>query len=496
MPGLPDGTVTFLFTDIEGSTQLLHQLGAAYAEVLNAQKLVLRSAFAARNGHEVDNQGDSFFYAFANAPDALAAAVDAQRALATHSWTQNVQVRVRMGLHTGKPILSNERYVGVDVHRAARVGAAGSGGQIILTQETYDAAREQLPNGVSLRDLGAVRLKDLKKPEHVFQIVALDLPSDFPPLKGLDALDAHLDAVLKALGENRLVIFLGEGVNLFGRQSGKSWQNHDPEILPHGNELAEHLARNFNYPPNAPRDLLHVSQYVSLVTGTGPLYDEMHTLLDADYAPTALHQFLAQLPALLRAQNFSPRALLFVTTNYDDALERAFRAANEAFDLVTYVAEGEARGKFLHRTPEGGVTLIERPNEYRGLAADPRCVILKLHGAVDRETAEWDSFVVTEDHYIDYLARGDISSLIPVTLAAKLRKSHFLFLGYALRDWHLRVILHRLWGQQRLMYKSWAVGAKPDQLELEFWRKRDVESLNVRLEEYVSALGERLGVNA
>lgn len=492
MAELPTGTVTFLFTDIEGSTQLLHQLGAEYASVLNDQKQLLRSAFAARNGVEVDNQGDSFFYAFARAPDALAAAVDAQRALVKHAWAQNVSVRVRMGLHTGAPLVSNERYVGVDVHRAARVGAAGYGGQIILTQETFDAAQNDLPNGVSLRDLGAVRLKDLKKPEHVFQIVALDLQNDFPALKGLDALDAHLDAVVKSLGENRLVIFLGEGVNLFGRLSGSIWQNHHSEVLPHGNELAEHLARNFNYPPNAPRDLVHVSQYVSLVTGTGPLYDEMHALLDADYAPTELHQFLAQLPALLRAKNFSPRALLFVTTNYDDALERAFRTANEAFDLVTYVAEGEARGKFLHRAPDGSATLIERPNEYRGLAVDPRCVILKLHGAVDRETSEWDSFVITEDHYIDYLARGDISSLIPVTLAAKLRKSHFLFLGYSLRDWYLRVILHRLWGQQRLTYKSWAVGAKPDLLEQEFWRKRDVDSLNVRLEEYVGMLEERV----
>lgn len=492
MPELPSGTVTFLFTDIEGSTQLLHQLGADYASVLNDQKQLLRSAFAALDGFEIDNQGDSFFFAFANAPDAIAAAVNAQRALNAHSWVQNVSVRVRMGLHTGAPLVSSERYIGVDVHRAARVGSACHGGQIILTQETYDAAHSNLPSGVSVRDLGAIRLKDLKQPEHVYQVVALELPTDFPPLKGLDALDAQLDAVVKALGENRLVIFLGEGVNLFGRQSGITWQNHQLKVLPHGAELAEHLARNFDYPANAPRDLVHVSQYVSLITGTGPLYDEMHALLDADYSPTALHQFLAQLPSLLRAKNLSPRALLFVTTNYDDALERAFRAANEEFDLVTYVAEGEARGKFLHRTPDGVTALIERPNEYRGLANDPRCILLKLHGAVDRETPEWDSFVITEDHYIDYLARGDISNLIPVTLAAKLRKSHFLFLGYSLHDWYLRVILHRLWGQQRLTYKSWAVGYKTDMLEQEFWRKRDVDSLNVRLEEYVGMLEERV----
>jgi hypothetical protein len=181
-----------------------------------------------------------------------------------------------------------------------------------------------------------------------------------------------------------------------------------------------------------------------------------------------------------------------VTTNYDDILERAFQQAQEPFDLVVYVAEGQGRGKFLHRPPEGEASLIEKPNEYLGISLDRRTVILKLHGAVDRANAESDSYVITEDHYIDYLTRTDISNLVPVTLAAKLKRSNFLFLGYSLRDWNLRVILHRIWGEQKLTYKSWAIQLHPEPIEREFWHKRDVDILAVSLEDYVAALRERV----
>jgi SIR2-like protein len=201
---------------------------------------------------------------------------------------------------------------------------------------------------------------------------------------------------------------------------------------------------------------------------------------------------LAALPATLREKGYPPRHQLIVTTNYDDLLERAFQTAGEPFDLVSYIAEGEQRGKFLHWPHQGEARLIEKPNEYRGLALDQRTVILKIHGAVDRLNPEQDSYVITEDHYIDYLTRTDISNLIPATLAAKLRRSHFLFLGYSLRDWNLRVILHRIWGAQKLTYKSWAIQLDPQPLDQEFWRKRDVDILNVRLEDYVATLNERI----
>jgi len=167
---LPAGTVTFLFTDVEGSTRLLHELGASYADVLAEHRRVLRHAFARHGGVEVDTQGDAFFVAFARASDALAAASEAQDAL-------NGPIRVRMGLHTGEPLLTDEGYVGMDVHRAARIAAAGHGGQIVVSKATRDRLDQ-----AALRDLGEHRLKDLNEPEWLFQVGA----GDFPPLKSLN----------------------------------------------------------------------------------------------------------------------------------------------------------------------------------------------------------------------------------------------------------------------------------------------------------------------
>src|SRR5437764_9324765 len=186
MAELPSGTVTLLFTDIEGSTRLLQRLGERYAEVLAAHHRLLREAFAAHGGREVDAQGDAFFVAFPRALEAVRAATAAQRALAAHPWPEGAAVRVRMGLHTGEPTRTGGRYVGLDVHRAARVGAAGHGGQVLLTQTTQALVAHELPDQVSLRDLGPQRLKDLQHPEPLYQLVVDGLPADFPPPKTLD----------------------------------------------------------------------------------------------------------------------------------------------------------------------------------------------------------------------------------------------------------------------------------------------------------------------
>ena len=158
MRELPSGTVTFLFTDIAGSTKLLQELGNDYAEALARHRRLLRAAFAHHGGVEVDTQGDAFFVAFPRASDALAAAVEAQQAL------DGGPVRVRMGLHTGEPIVTEEGYVGIDVHRAARIASAGHGGQVLLSQAT----RDLLDSTLELRDLGQHRLKDLSAPERLW----------------------------------------------------------------------------------------------------------------------------------------------------------------------------------------------------------------------------------------------------------------------------------------------------------------------------------------
>ena len=178
---LPTHTVTFLMTDIEGSTRLLQHLGEGYAAVLGDHSRLLRESFAAFNGHVVDTQGDAFCVAFARASDAVNAAIAAQLALAQHSWPDGGTVRVRMGAHTGEPTLVGDRYVGIDLHRAARICAAGHGGQVLLSEATYTLVESSLPAGVTTRDLGQHWLKDLRRPRRLFQLVIAELPSDFPP---------------------------------------------------------------------------------------------------------------------------------------------------------------------------------------------------------------------------------------------------------------------------------------------------------------------------
>ena len=175
MLDLPTGTITLLFTDIEGSTLLLQHVGEQYSRVLAQCRQMLRTAFQQSHGHEVDTQGDAFFFAFARATDAVSAAVAAQRTLASHAWPEGAVVRIRVGLHTGEPQRTAEGYVGLDVHLAARLMSAGHGGQVLLSQATRHLVEHHLPAGVSLRDLGEHRLKDLPQKSHLFQLVIAEI---------------------------------------------------------------------------------------------------------------------------------------------------------------------------------------------------------------------------------------------------------------------------------------------------------------------------------
>jgi YVTN family beta-propeller protein len=203
MAELPSGTVTFLFTDVEGSTRLLKQIGEPYGEVLADHQRLLRAAFERFGGREIDTQGDSFFVAFPRARDAAAAAVEAQRALAAHAWPDGVRFRVRMGVHTAEPAVQPDRYVGLGVHRAARIMAAGHGGQILLSNTTRELIEDDLPADVVLQDLGEHRLKDLDRPERLFQLDAAGLPGEFAPLRTEEAPTAYTgleDELAKAAG--------------------------------------------------------------------------------------------------------------------------------------------------------------------------------------------------------------------------------------------------------------------------------------------------------
>jgi class 3 adenylate cyclase len=225
MAGLPTGTVTFLFSDIEGSTRLLQTLGDRYVAVLDEHAAILRRAVAGAGGVEVSTEGDSFFVAFASPQAAVRAAVATQRGLAAHDWPPGRPVRVRMGLHTGEGVLGGDNYVGLDVHRAARIAGAAHGGQVLVSDATRALVDHGLPDGASLRDLGEHRLKDIALPERLHDLVIEGLRADFPPPRTLDARRDNLPVQLtsfvgrneeiaevrRLLGRTRLLTLSGPG---------------------------------------------------------------------------------------------------------------------------------------------------------------------------------------------------------------------------------------------------------------------------------------------
>ena len=193
---LPTGTVTFLFTDIEGSTRLMQELGERYVEAQVAHHAILREAFRSGDGRELRTEGDSFFCVFESAIDGCRAAAQAQREFSRHDWPEGKPIRVRIGMHTGEAPLVGEEYIGLDVHHAARVMASAHGGQVVISDATNALVGESLPAGLSVRDLGMHRLKDLSKPERLFQLVIEGAPNEFPPLRTLESTPNNLPTQL------------------------------------------------------------------------------------------------------------------------------------------------------------------------------------------------------------------------------------------------------------------------------------------------------------
>jgi predicted ATPase/class 3 adenylate cyclase len=246
MPELLTGTVTFLFSDIEGSTRLLRSSGDGWPAILDRHRELLRAAFEAHGGVEVGTEGDSFFAAFPTAPAATAAAADVQRSLASEPWREGIEVRVRIGLHTGEASLSAKTYVGLHVHRASRIASVGHGGQVLLSDATRSLVADSLPDGVTLRDLGEHRLKDLEHPERLWQLVIDGLQSDFPAVSSLDATpnnlptrlttflgrDAEIEAIGLLLADHRLLTLTGPGgtgkTRLSLEVAGR-WMRHYPD---------------------------------------------------------------------------------------------------------------------------------------------------------------------------------------------------------------------------------------------------------------------------
>jgi class 3 adenylate cyclase len=240
VPELPAGTVTFVFTDIEESTELLKRLGDDYREVLTGHRRIVRESFAAGDGVEMDTQGDAFFFVFARARDALSAAVEAQRAHAAAEWPAGVAVRVRIGLHTGEPAIHEEGYVGLDVVRAARICTVGRGGQILLSETTRALVGSGLPEGVTVFPLGQRHLRGIDEPERVYEVAidGIEVEDAEPPVRATsptsttgapsDQLERDISDRIEGLGarlaagiEERVLHALEGGVDRVGKTSSE-----------------------------------------------------------------------------------------------------------------------------------------------------------------------------------------------------------------------------------------------------------------------------------
>ena len=299
-------------------------------------------------------------------------------------------------------------------YRAGRQGDAS---------QAYQDARRTL-----LAELGIEPGPALKQLHGAIIRQEVDVPTAFP--RSLAAGDDQLGEVVAAILGGRLVPVLGE----------------DAEAL------AARLAERFHYPRGEPPEVPRVSQYAAAMRGYGPLYDELRDVVR--WPPTRSGAQILRDAAAAAA----PGGRTTPAHRHDVVraeLEQAFAAFGEEVDVVSYIASGRDRGKFRHIAPDGVAHVIDVPNTYAAeLSLERRTVILKIRGQVGPPSEGADSFVVTEDDYIDYLGRADVASAVPVGLAATLRRSHFLFLGYTVRDWHLRLVLGRMWGTRRLVLGS------------------------------------------
>jgi hypothetical protein len=314
----------------------------------------------------------------------------------------------------------------------------------------------------------------------------------------------HVRLVVDKMLSGRVVPFLGAGANLCNRPEGFTWKSGERRYLPSGWELARKLANDFDYPeimkvceapaslclrPTPELDLARISQYGDLTQGKGELYERLRNIFMPHFMTTKVHSFLAGLPPAnnepARPEN---RNLLIVTTNYDDLIEQAL-ALRQACDLVFYDPDPEEKpARFWHKKPDGSVVKIVDPTTYDYAFFDERPVVLKIHGTIDRSNQGHEGFVITEDHYIEYLAEEPLEKLLPRDFLTKLRTNHLLFLGYSLRDWNLRVFLRRLKRNPKQTRKAWAVLLSADRVEEQFWQRQEVEIIQTTLETYVEAL--------
>jgi hypothetical protein len=299
--------------------------------------------------------------------------------------------------------------------------------------------------------------------------------------------------ILDRLQQGKVVPFLGAGASIVGRQDAEEWTSAAP-FPPRGAELSRLLAQKAQFTavstdPTDSNDLLKVAAYYEQASGRDALRDELHGVLARPYRPGPLHELLASIKGLR----------LIVTTNYDTLLERAFDAAQRPFDLVVYPKDSDDTGSQILHWPAGATAPNElAPDE---LQVDPAqtTVIFKMHGTIDDRSGpqpKYDNFVITEDDYIDFLARMTSGTAVPKTFLRYFRGRNFLFLGYSLADWNLRVVLRNLGrefeaqSQRGGGAKHWAIQDRPSAIEQWLWDRRGVNVYDQRIEDFVARIEE------
>jgi len=298
------------------------------------------------------------------------------------------------------------------------------------------------------------------------------------------------------LDAGKVVPLLGAGASLLGQVQNAKWDPDHPTFFPSGMDLAHFLADKSSFPSTDPRDrddLAKVSSYFAEVSGRRRLRDRLRQVLACDYASGPLHQLLAAVPA----------HQLIVVTNYDTLVEQAFKKADKPYDLVIHPAERKDIANAVLWWPHGATEpKVKTPNEL-DIDLDKITVIYKMHGTLFRETDKWDNFVITEEDYVEFLSRMTTNTAVPSVFYEYFRERSFLFLGYSLRDWNLRVVLKNLSrplasratatdAAQEEPLPSWAIQHHPSELEQTLWRRRGVHIFDVTLEEFVAKLQQQM----
>jgi SIR2-like protein len=300
------------------------------------------------------------------------------------------------------------------------------------------------------------------------------------------------------LSQGQVVPFLGAGVNFGTRPPGAGWNLETGDFLPSGSELSRFLAGRANFPSEDEHDvtdLAKVASYFVEASGRKPLRERLRRIFDHDYTPCDIHSLLAEIAA----------PLLIVTTNYDDLTERAFLKADRPYDLVIHPTDRkDVKASVLWWQHGAGEPVAVPPNQLF-IDLSTTTVIYKMHGTVDRAQRKWDSWVITEEDYVDFLSRMTGQTAVPALFMRHFRTRHFLFLGYGLRDWNLRVVLKNLTSvppagaeapkaeddEEEEELRSWAIQFRPSVLETELWNARNVKIYDVDINEFAGRLREQ-----